>query len=337
MFILKMSKNLKNFKESKIPPKYILSIDGGGSRGIIGAQFLKLLEIELQKTDPNMSLYDRFDMFAGTSTGSMLVSPIVYKKMSGSDLVHKIFTLKNIKKIFSKSWWDRIFGSVQFRPKYTAKGKRLIIEENASDLKMFETDKPCLITGYNVSEHEARFFKSYNNLLGYPDDKVFLRDAIDVSSSTPSFFPSVEYDDDGITKYGIDGGLVGLNPTDSAYADAIKLWPDEEIRILSIGLGTKKFSKKNGPDSLSWGGIQWLINGSILNRASYINPPVVNYRMKIFSRAFGHTYLRIGDEINDISVDANSEKDHIKMLEIGTDLWYKERSRVMDFFSVNNL
>ena len=50
----------------------ILSIDGGGIRGIIPAYIIKYAESYLQKKAPVTSIADHFDFIAGTSTGGIL-------------------------------------------------------------------------------------------------------------------------------------------------------------------------------------------------------------------------------------------------------------------------
>lgn len=309
--------------------KYILSVEGGGSRGVIASQFLKLLELDLKKRDS--SIYKTFDMYSGTSTGAMIVSAIAYKKKINDDsdfpLLDSIFTLENIQKMFKKSLMDRILNVVQFKPKYKGSVKRTLINENTPEIYVYETDKKVLITGYNVSENEARFFKSYNN------EKVLLRDALDVSSAAPSFFPSVKYNDNGKIKYGIDGAMFAMDPTDCAYADSLKIWPDEEIRILSIGLGTSTFNESNGPASMFWGGIQWLLKGSIIDRLMFINSKVVSYRTETFAKALGHSFLRIGDDLEYMSLDSNTKEEYDKMITLGTDLFYKEKDRVFELLN----
>ena len=51
----------------------ILSIDGGGIRGIIPAYWLTRLEAEL-KAKADLTLHEVFDLFAGTSTGSIIAA-----------------------------------------------------------------------------------------------------------------------------------------------------------------------------------------------------------------------------------------------------------------------
>lgn len=62
-------------KKTKTSPQKlvrILSIDGGGIRGILPGQILVRLEELLQEHDPQARLADYFDFMAGTSTGGIL-------------------------------------------------------------------------------------------------------------------------------------------------------------------------------------------------------------------------------------------------------------------------
>ncbi|XP_028808749.1 patatin-like protein 2 [Neltuma alba] len=52
----------------------ILSIDGGGVRGLIPAILLQFLETELQKYEKNARIVDYFDVIAGTSTGGLVAT-----------------------------------------------------------------------------------------------------------------------------------------------------------------------------------------------------------------------------------------------------------------------
>ncbi len=79
--------------------KRILTIDGGGVRGIVAIAFLKEMERELRQhtAKPDLVLADVFDMVAGTSVGSMLATMIALGKETAEieaafrDLAPKIF------------------------------------------------------------------------------------------------------------------------------------------------------------------------------------------------------------------------------------------------------
>ncbi|PKI57350.1 hypothetical protein CRG98_022195 [Punica granatum] len=92
------------------PPTYgnlitVLSIDGGGIRGVIPATILSFLESELQKLDGEEArIADYFDVIAGTSTGglitAMLTSPDEKNRPMFAAKDIKEFYLKNCPKIF---------------------------------------------------------------------------------------------------------------------------------------------------------------------------------------------------------------------------------------------
>ncbi len=57
-------------------PKRILSLDGGGIRGILSLEYLAVIETMIRQRfkDPNLLLCDYFDLIGGTSTGSIIAA-----------------------------------------------------------------------------------------------------------------------------------------------------------------------------------------------------------------------------------------------------------------------
>ena len=57
-------------------PKRILSLDGGGIRGVLTLEYLEVVEALLRERseDPNLLLCDYFDLIGGTSTGSIIAA-----------------------------------------------------------------------------------------------------------------------------------------------------------------------------------------------------------------------------------------------------------------------
>ncbi|HQS52133.1 MAG TPA: patatin-like phospholipase family protein, partial [Daejeonella sp.] len=111
--------------------KTILSIDGGGIKGIIPGMVLVELEERLkQKTgNPKAFLADYFDLFAGTSTGGILICLLLcpskddpnYPRFSAREALDlyvkhgsEIFEITGLKKILSKFGWvqERYDGKV---------------------------------------------------------------------------------------------------------------------------------------------------------------------------------------------------------------------------------
>src|SRR5215212_4205611 len=55
-------------------PKKLLTIDGGGIRGVIALEILASIETLLRKDDPSFRLASYFDLIAGTSTGAIIAA-----------------------------------------------------------------------------------------------------------------------------------------------------------------------------------------------------------------------------------------------------------------------
>ena len=92
-------------------PIFILSVDGGGSRGVIPANILMHLQRDL-----NISLREQFDFFAGVSTGAMIAAYLVCDAGTADDLANDSYSSENLSRIMDKTVWDRMLGRMQNQP-----------------------------------------------------------------------------------------------------------------------------------------------------------------------------------------------------------------------------
>lgn len=271
-------------------PKFVLSVDGGGVRIIIVLYFLYYLEQDLLKKH-NKRIYDFFDFYAGTSAGAMLTSIIAYTKYKTMDEILTIFTEDMMKEIFTKN--NSLYSKLFSEPEYLGRYKSALINKYLGMFDITDTNKFTLFTVYSLTDQKPKFYKSYNlkNSRYSSDENIKLDKIIDASSSPPTYFPSVEYEDKEGTKLGVDGALFANNPCDSAYADALRLFNEnEDIRILSIGTGNTQFKPIN-KESQSWGAFQWVTKGSIFNVLLETDQVVVDYKTRQFTSALGHQYI----------------------------------------------
>ena len=107
-------------------PIFILSVDGGGSRGVIPANVLNFIERE-----EKISVRDEFDFFAGVSTGALVAAYLARNVGNMERLVTHGYSSESMTKIFDKSIWDKLLGRMQNQPKYDGVNKRAYIDENA--------------------------------------------------------------------------------------------------------------------------------------------------------------------------------------------------------------
>ena len=199
------------------PIRRILTIDGGGVRGILALKLLERLEARI--TSPSYDirnsanerparLLDLFDMVAGTSTGAMIVGLLqigyspreILRKYR--DLLPKIFKTK------LHSGLSQLFGT-----KYSQRHLKRLNQEQFGDTRLWQLPKDIMIVARDMVRSESTFFTafklSHSDQIGGPHQvygtfkTLRLRDAVMASLSAPTLFPS----------YGrfVDGGVGSFN------------------------------------------------------------------------------------------------------------------------------
>ena len=340
--------------EFKKKPKRILTLDGGGIRGLIPLYYLLDLEKDLIASGKYTSIFDAFDFYAGTSVGSIITGAIVYTNIkSMEELIERFFSKENFKQIFKRTYIDGILDIFMNRPKYSGLFKKDLITEAVGSQRLCDhSGKHVLFTTYSVDEQKAKFFKSYK-LLRHTyqncfnvtrgsiedsacflddDDFVKVADIVNASSAAPAYFPAAEYTDATGLHIGLDGAIFANNPSDAAYADALQLYGEKsDIRILSIGTGRHEY-KKLGPETIQWGLMQWAIKGDILDVIIGINQDVSDYKTKYFAEALGHIYVRVEADVN-IALDDTTKID--ELIKIGHEWYQNTKDEVLkDIFNL---
>lgn len=219
-------------------PIRILSLDGGGVRGIVEAVVLKNIEEQLGKP-----IYQIFDFIAGTSTGGLialgLVSPGFHGEapFSAQEILEAY--LEFSPKIFNASCVHRLktLGGL-IGPKHDSCGIVGLAEYFLSNRKLSEALIPTLITGYDVENERGVEFFSHEARMNNEED-CLMREVAQATSAAPTYFPlaSVKYASKILTHIA-DGALYKPNPAMLAYVAAKKMYPNTPIEIYSIGSGT---------------------------------------------------------------------------------------------------
>lgn len=148
----------------------VLSIDGGGIRGIIPGIILGFLESELQKLDgDNARLADYFDVIAGTSTGglvtAMLTAPNGKNRPLFSAKDIKEFYLEHSPKIFpqNNNLFSKIFklGKALLGPQYDGKYLHSVIQEKLGGTKLHQTLTNIVIPTFDIKRLQPTIFSSF--------------------------------------------------------------------------------------------------------------------------------------------------------------------------------
>lgn len=241
---------------------FILSIDGGGSRGVVPATILKNLE-----NDIGGSCAEVFDCISGTSTGSMIAAALTmpdpkkmnYPKYKAEDILE--IYLDDIPKIFANS----IFYSIKtlwgwYGPKYQKDYLENYLNEKFKGYKMTESLTDLIITSYDLIREKGFYFENFKNLDKSINNDYSVIEAILASTSAPSYFsPEILKNNNG--EYAlVDGGMIADDPSALTLRECIKNinLKDTTVYILSLGCGTASPEKINVTQIEKWGLIEYL-------------------------------------------------------------------------------
>ena len=294
----------KTEKNDIKPPKYILTLDGGGIRGVYTAQLITLINECL-----GYPIQSKFDLIVGTSIGGLLAGMMCHQPHEMNPF-GDIFNLHNIETIFNKSIWDRILGFLQFCPIYDGQGKREIIKNSVGDIKLGELKTHIIITSWNLTENKPWLFSTIDQT----QKDTYLYEACDATSAAPIYFPPVLINHN----FFIDGGVGANNPILIGYSEAAKLWPDHPLHILSIGTGIEPQDaawKTSGVQT--WGAVQWVANGLLELFMDAPNDLMMNQMEFLFKNLGGvnsnNQLLRLNAMVPSISLD-DTNQEHLKIL-----------------------
>jgi uncharacterized protein len=260
-------------------PIRILSIDGGGMRGIIPALLLQRLEQLLgkrldQRQRPREPLANFFDVVAGTSTGAILAAGLA----GCSDGEHPLAEPATLIEFYRKDG-AQVFAGERRRIWLPAPARRIAESMRGFLTPKFATGQQRLRKKFEEICGEARLPSAVANLVipaftgngpfvfrGGPDwpegsqPDYFLRDVLLATTAAPYLFPPARVAAFGqpVMQSFVDGGLFANNPALHAYLDARELFGDRRD-ILLVSLGTASdFHPIDYHKARNWGAYGWL-------------------------------------------------------------------------------
>lgn len=290
----------------------VLSLDGGGIRGLLTAQILVVLE----KAVPDW--IDKVDLVAGTSTGGILALGLAsgLEPTALRDLYYD-----NCGYIFDDSWLDDLFdlGTIS-GAEYDNRHLRSLMRKTVGTITLGELKKKVLISAFDLDNEnpdpKKRSWKPkfFHNFEGEDNDgdAVAYKVAL-YTSAAPTFFPSV----DGF----VDGGVMANNPSMAALAQVLDERAEipnrpalNEIVLLSIGTG-KPLNYIKGQRN-NWGYARWA--KPILNVMMDGGMGLASYQCR---QLLGDHFLRISPVLTtSIDIAACDKVDQLVRLGRETDL-----------------
>jgi len=301
----------------------ILSIDGGGIKGIVPAVVLTHLEKYLKQlsNNPNARIIDYFDLFSGASTGAIIIAGLLTPdnhdrpKFTAEEIIdlyiengHVIFNASVLQEIKSVSGLVNV--------KYDPKGIESVFEEYFGNTQLKDLLKPTLIPVYELSRGQNYFFRQQKAQTSSRHN-YYLKDLLRSATSAITYFPPSQIStvNNKAHRCFIDGGVFANNPALSAYAEFRYHNPElhaKDTMMLSLGTG-RQSTHLDCEITSSWGAAEWLYQGGFMTSNAISS--VSDYQLNaVYDSA--SNYLRLDalfDESHSSSMD-NTKKDYLDYL-----------------------
>lgn len=247
----------------------ILSIDGGGIRGIIPVMVLDGLEkiIQQKTSNPNARIVDYFDFFSGTSIGGIITcallvpSELTSKNTDENQKIHPTskYSAEEILELFEKfggeifktSWFSKILKIKDLHlirdivkglkdEEYSAAGLEKVLRKYFGKLTIDKLLKPCIIPAYDTEQRRTFFFSKQKAEKYSTRRNFYVRDVCRATSAAPTVFESARIQSlDKVSFSLIDGGIFANNPSLCALAEVRKTKESPKVEnIIMVSLGT---------------------------------------------------------------------------------------------------
>jgi patatin-like phospholipase/acyl hydrolase len=240
----------------------VLSIDGGGIRGIIPAMILAEIEDRTGK-----SVAEMFDLIAGTSTGGILALGLAMpgdggkSKYKAEDLIE--FYEKEGLRIFSRPAGHRIDSLEGIaEERYPSEGIEQVLAEYFGEVRLKDALTRILITSYEIQLRIPFFFRS-ERAKDSADYDFPMTQVARATSAAPTYFEPAKVEaEDPVDYYAlVDGGVFANNPAMCVYVEARRILEAEDSSdtdILVVSLGTGQLTDRlRYEEAAGWGLLGW--------------------------------------------------------------------------------
>lgn len=209
----------------------VLSIDGGGIKGVFPASFLATVEQQVGR-----SVADYFDLIVGTSTGGIIA--LALGLGIPADTITSFYRTQG-PTIFARK---PILSALKhlFVGKYDQAPLRIALEAVLGDHKLGDSKKRLVIPSLNLETGEVYNWKTAHHPRLEHDYRASMVDVALATAAAPTYFPAHHFGG-GVPL--IDGGVWANNPIAVAAVEALGVlnWSRDEVRILSLGCTTAPF------------------------------------------------------------------------------------------------
>ena len=270
--------------------RFILSLDGGGMRGVIPVRVLIELDKCLKEVGYEGGLVECFDLVAGTSTGGLIALALACGDQSLEELLKTYRVAGSV--VFPQT--GIVGGALRSiaAERYPVDGLEKLLKMWYGNALLSQAKTKTMIMTYDITCGKEVELRSWAD----PDITAF--QAARATTAAPTYFSPLRLG----SKVLVDGGVIANNPSLFAYSQARTLWPEcTDFTIISIGTAGYVHSMRLESTS---GILNWLDN--IVPMYSTAQKRTVDC---VLEKIPDVAYFRIEDQLSEkISMDDISYK-----------------------------
>lgn len=251
---------------------FILSIDGGGIRGLIPLRILESIESRMAHRGVILPMHACFDLMCGTSTGGLIAAGLSAPKPGGRK-GEAVATIADLRTLFEAEARDIFTPSIRYRlarfianpftfydEKLDARPLERLLKERFGWTSIASALTHLVLTAYDIENRKPVFMSNTPQHNGAAPDDYYIWQSVRAATAVPCFFEPARVENLTSKREEalIDGGVFLNDPSIAAYIEARKLgWEPEDIVILSLGTGHAPEHAFPYAEASVWGAPGW--------------------------------------------------------------------------------
>ncbi|KIM42916.1 hypothetical protein M413DRAFT_444536 [Hebeloma cylindrosporum] len=221
----------------------LLSIDGGGFRGISALIILRELMCRIQKRNKLQTVpkpCEIFDLAGGTSTGGLIVILLFRLEMSTDEAIRTYQRLAGF--VFSERKWQWQDGTFKASRLEEAVVKIImdathLDEVKAKEMRLLNDQGPKCFVCATEPKSSPTLFRTWQPA-GYASYDCTIVEAARATFAAPALFKAIELGEGSSRRRYIDAGHMCNNPTQYVLQEAARLFPSQNVScVVSLGTG----------------------------------------------------------------------------------------------------
>jgi len=211
--------------------RVILSIDGGGIRGLVPLKILSYIQNHIAEIDDSVDIASWVDVFSATSTGSIIGGALMLR---GEDKKAK-FSPKDMMNLYCTRGEQIFSKNVGLDPQHSMYPLSFVLNHFFGDITLEQLHKRFLFVSYDLnSDSQYLFTDTADRFRSLPLSKIMI-----ACSAFPGVYPPLQLGNLLLA----DGIVAAKNPSELAYKYAKMFYPDDPIILLSLGTGQSEYNE----------------------------------------------------------------------------------------------